>query len=341
MTYNSFVNKIGKARVCFTALALVLCLLPVSARQDGRYGIIEYSACYMREEPGYTKELGNQALMGTVVKLGEKTGYWQQITSPEPYTAWINDMAVVEKTPAEIEEYIAAPKYLVCGETAHLFKEPSLKAERICDLVMGDLLRICFDRKDRPVKKRGFLKAILPSGRAGWVAAGEVADFEKWANNVNASPESIRETAELFIGVPYLWGGNTIKGTDCSGLVKCAYMNSGILMPRNSSQLIKAGEDVDISGIPEGDFSALEVGDLIFFGNPQTKVPTHVAIYYGDGRIIHSSMTVRINSLRPSDPDYYSNALPRLIAVRRVLGNVDCGKGFISIKNSPWYFLQK
>lgn len=326
-------------RFLISAIALMTALLP-SAGQE-RYGIVELSSCYMREEPGYTKELGNQALMGTIVTLGDKTGYWQQITSPEPYTAWVNDMAIVEKTKAEIDEYLAAPKYIVKGEITHLFVSPSKSAGRICDLVSCDLLRICLNDKGRPIKKRGFVKAMLPSGRTGWVPGSDVTDFKAWAESVKATQESIISEAEKFLGVPYLWGGNTTKGTDCSGLARCAYMCNGILLPRNSTQQIKIGDPVDISGVFDGDFSALQPGDLVFFGNRQTGRPTHVAIYYGNGRIIHSSMLVRINSLRPSDPDYYSNGLPRLIAARRILGNADCGKGIITILHSPFYFPQQ
>lgn len=326
-------------RFLTSAIALITALLPALGQE--RYGIVELSSCYMREEPGYTKELGNQALMGTIVTLGDKTGYWQQITSPEPYTAWVNDMAIVEKSAAEISEYLAAPKYIVTGEISHLFVSTSTASGRICDLVACDLLRICLDAKGRPIKKRGFVKAMLPSGRCGWVPKADVTPFRAWAEKVKASQESIISAAEKFLGVPYLWGGNTTKGTDCSGLARCAYMSSGILLPRNSSQQIKIGDPVDVSGVFDGDFSALQPGDLVFFGNRQTGKPTHVAIYYGDGRIIHSSMLGRINSLRPSDPDYYSNGLPRLITARRILGNVDCGKGIISLLRSPHYFPQE
>ena len=103
------------------------------------------------------------------------------------------------------------------------------------------------------------------------------------------------------------------------------------------SQQIKIGDEVDCSGVASGDFSALKEGDLVLFGNPKTRKVSHVAIYIGDGHIIHSSNIVRINSLRPADPDYYEGGVPRLLTVRRVIGNENCGKGIISVKNSPWY----
>ncbi len=311
------------------------------AQEGTRYGVVEFSANYMRENPGFAQENGNQALMGTVVEILGEEGYWLKIKSPEPYTAWVVDMGVIEMTKAQVDAYIAAPKYLVTAEISHVFADPSVKAARVCDLVMGDLLRIAYNDKGKAIGKKGFVKAILPSGKEGWVCAKDVTDFTKWANTVQATAESVIKIAMLYVGVPYLWGGNTIKGTDCSGLSRGAFFMNGILLPRNTSQQIKVGEEVDFSGVKDGDFSNLQLGDLILFGNPETKKVSHVSIYIGDGHIIHSSNVVRINSLRPADPDYYSNGVPRMLAVRRVLGNVDNGTGITSIKSSPWYFPQK
>lgn len=305
-----------------------------------RYGVVEFSANYMRERPGFAEENGNQSLMGTVVEILDTSGYWLKIKSPEPYTAWVVDMGIVEMSEDEIEAYIAAPKYIVTAELSHVFTEPSRSSRRVCDLVMGDLLRISFTQKGKPESRKGFVRAVLPSGKQGWVPLGDVCDFTRWADGLNPTADGVIDVAMLYVGVPYLWGGNTIKGTDCSGLSRSAYFMNGILLPRNSSQQIRIGDEVDYSGVEDGDFSALQPGDLVFFGNPQTRRVSHVAIYIGDGHIIHSSNVVRINSLRPSDHDYYSGGVPRMLAVRRILGNADCGKGIGSITKSPWYFPQ-
>ena len=306
--------------------------------KDGaRYGVVEFSANYMREAPGFSQENGNQALMGTVVEILGSESYWLKIKSPEPYTAWAVNMGVVEMTREQLDNYLAAPKYLVTGEISHLYADASVKAARVCDLVMGDLLRISVAVNGKPVKKKSFVKAVLPSGKEGWVPAKDVTCFSKWKETVTPTAEGVIRIAKLFVGVPYLWGGNTIKGTDCSGLTRCAFMMNGLLLPRNTSQQIKIGDEVDCSGVASGDFSALKEGDLVLFGNPKTRKVSHVAIYIGDGHIIHSSNIVRINSLRPADPDYYEGGVPRLLTVRRVIGNENCGKGIISVKNSPWY----
>ena len=114
-------------------------------------------------------------------------------------------------------------------------------------------------------------------------------------------------------GVPYLWGGMSPKGVDCSGLVRWSYLMNGILLPRNASQSIKCGDPINLD--------SLQRGDLVYFGSPakdgKPQRVTHVGIYIGDNRIIHASHLVRVNSLSPSDEDYYENA-HRLIAARRL-----------------------
>ena len=88
---------------------------------------------------------------------------------------------------------------------------------------------------------------------------------------------------------------------------------NGILLPRNASQMVHCGEEVRLD--------EMQRGDLVFFGTPaqdgKPRRVTHVGIYIGDGRIIHSSHLVRVNSLDPSQPDYYENA-HKLIAARRL-----------------------
>ena len=101
---------------------------------------------------------------------------------------------------------------------------------------------------------------------------------------------------------------------------------------RNASQQVRSGEELQFL------FAAMQPGDLLFFGSPATESSpmkiTHVGMYIGDGRMIHSSMVVRINSLCEGDPDYYGRTP---IAVRRLTGSVGT-EGVTAITDSPWYF---
>ncbi len=96
-----------------------------------------------------------------------------------------------------------------------------------------------------------------------------------------ASGQQIAATAKKYIGAPYLWGGTTAKGFDCSGLIQTVYKANGISLPRTSKQQWTAGRSISRS--------ELQVGDLIFFANTYTSGVSHVGIYMGNGQFIHAS----------------------------------------------------
>lgn len=293
--------------------------------------VVNFSAGYLRAEPDYEAPLETQILMGTPVAVVDSSSYWRKVITPD-YTAWINVLGLAPLP----EGYVAAPKYICTAEYSHVFAEPSYGAARLSDLVLGDLLRIAADRKGAPLRRKGFCRVLLPSGAAGWVPRKDVAEFSGWAASRNPTPDNIVATALRFTGIPYLWGGNSVKGFDCSGLVKLSFFLNGVVLPRNASQQVNLGTELDVSGVPDGDFSALAPGDLLFFGSRETGRVTHVALYIGDGRIVHSSQLVRVNSLRPRDPDYYENA-GRLLYGRRILGTPDAAP----LTGAPWYFPKK
>ena len=96
----------------------------------------------------------------------------------------------------------------------------------------------------------------------------------------------ILRTADSYRGVKYVWGGNTPReGFDCSGFTKYVFAKNGIALPRTSREQVRAGRAV------APDFRALRPGDLMLFAEPGEAI-SHVAIYAGNGRIIHASSSV-------------------------------------------------
>ena len=321
----------------------------VKSKEDRRMAVVELSTIYMRIKPDYESALETQELMGTVVEIVGEDGYWREIVSPQPYRAWATEKGLVEMSKEELEAYEAAPKVIYTGLYGHIYKEASNRSATICDLVGGDIMRY--------VGKKGkWTEVMLPSGRKGYVPAKEleqhtgfisIAQGEGSAESISSeTTEAIIAEAQKLLGVPYLWGGMSAKGVDCSGLVRISHIMNGILLPRNASQQVKCGDRVEVPRQARNDSEGarndregatndreaelrqemlkrienLERGDLVFFGTPETDEKpmriTHVGIYLGEGKIIHSSHMVRINSLIPGEEDYYENAWKMVAAVR-------------------------
>jgi cell wall-associated NlpC family hydrolase len=100
-------------------------------------------------------------------------------------------------------------------------------------------------------------------------------------------------TGLRFIGIPYLWGGTTPRGFDCSGLVQRIYRLHGVSLPRDSDQQARRGRLK-----PAGSYETLRTGDLLFFGKSDAQI-THVGMYLADGLFLHAYGHVRVGSLDP------------------------------------------
>ena len=327
-----------------------------------RWGIIDFSVSYLRQSPDYESALETQELMGTPVEIVGERGYWLQVRTPQPYTAWCTDKGVHEVDEAGIEEWTSARRYIVVSPHSVVRSERTDRSDVVCDLVEGDVVRAVPGKpkahsQGLPVRRNGWAKVGTPSGRAGWVKASDVRDFRKWASESAATEKTVVETAMRFVGTPYLWGGMSPNGFDCSGLVRFAYYMNGLLLPRNANQMAFCGRPVPVfefhgqaakagsgpdghhAGLPEEERSlcadslveerrfcadSLRTGDLLFFGKRGTDgTPdriTHVGLYIGNGRMIHSSHLVRVNSLVPGEADYYENA-HRLLSAVRIIGH--------------------
>ena len=384
------------------AITLLPAVLAFSARvlaQEAaptRWGVVELSANFMREKPDFDEELGDQALMGTIVEILDVQGSWIKIKTPEPYTAWVSDLGLVPLDEAGLRDYLEAPKYICTAAHSHIYEEPSLKSGIVSEFIMGDIVRILYKTihhtsgrykgydEGRAVLTRKFVGVVLPSGKTGYVPAKDVAVFYKWAKDKQellGKPESVRENlvscTRQFLGVPYMWGGTSIKNVDCSGLTRSVFFANGILLPRNASQQARCGEEVpfvdvvwngkkdgfkgDAEGGSKGDardgskgaagdaavsWSRMLPGDLIFWGREATdsapEKVSHVGIYIGDGEFIHSSHYVRVGSLDPASGHYYDR---KPLHVRRIVGPAGVsgtenglGKGAEAIFQNPSYF---
>lgn len=339
-------------------LFLAICSLFIAGTASGqtkRMAVTALSENMMRLNPDYESPLETQSLMGTIVEIIGEEGYWRQVVTPEPYTAWCTNLGLVEMTAEQINEYKAAPKYICTAQHSGVYETPSLKARRLSDLSAGNLVRVVWreGKKPKPSVKKKWAEVMLPDGRKGWTPSADLATFAEWAGKQKLTPENIVNTAMTFEGAPYLWGGTSSKGLDCSGLVRLTFFMNGHLLPRNASQQVNYGREIimecDHTVTPDSDklyqemvkrTKHLQSGDLVFFGTPETfwskEKITHVGIYIGNGKIIHASHKVRVNSLIPGQKDYYENSY-KLLKARRYTGWQ--GQGLTPVIQSQSYFL--
>ncbi len=304
---------------------------------SNRYAVVNLSVSFLRLEPDYESPLETQELMGTVVEITDESGYWRKIVTDQPYTAWCNRLALTEMSAEEIEAYIDASKYICTAWQSTVYSEPSSNSLKLSDLVEGDVLRQVFSGRDdgsageaktKQLVRKGFRAVLLPDGRQGYVPKNDLQDYGQWLASREPSAENIIKEALKFNGIPYLWGGMSPNGVDCSGFVRFVYMMNGVRLPRNASQQVRVGKEIPVvwtsseenhdSGISVAEF---QPADLLFFGfvdEDGARHITHVGMYIGDGKMIHASQVVRINSLHSAAPDYYENTY-RMVAARRIL----------------------
>lgn len=304
-------------------------LLPDDKPDGAVWGVIYNSVGTLRAEPHYGAELVSQALLGMPVRILEERGGWRRVQSPDRYIGWING-SVQPMTDAQRQHYLRLPKVIITALSAHSYDDTGMEALPVSDLVAGDMLVV-------KSAKRGFLQLHYPDGREAFVKKTDAMKVADWLKNSRLTGESIVQAAKQLMGVPYLWGGTSTKGLDCSGFTRQVYFMHGILLARDASQQVQNGKLIDETG----DFSDTLPGDLLFFGskatddNPQERV-VHVGVYLGEKRFIHASDFVHISSFDPADPLYDAFNTSRYLRTKRIIGE-GYGEGMEELFSNPFY----
>ena len=292
-------------------------ILPDASVGENKYAVVNNSVANIRSQPKHSGELATQALLGMGLKVLKIKGDFYLVQSPDAYISWVDHGGVQLMNENEYKNWIAAPKVIYTQPYGFVYHDKNDSAT-VGDIVLGDELKLLEEHKD-------YFKVEYPDKRTGYLKKTESKKYSNWIKEVKPSGELIERCARKFVGIPYLWGGTSAKGMDCSGFTKTVYLMNGFIIPRDASQQIFAGKDID----PDLKFENLKKGDLMFFGKKATDSTrqrvTHVGIWLGNGKgeFIHASRLVRLSSIDPESPIYDEANTKRYLGSRRYLGVKD------------------
>ena len=266
----------------FLSLAILIIarcetVAPASEDAAAQQAVVISTATNMYSEPDENEDVVSQAVLGLTVKVLREQHGFAWIETPEPYRGWVRSKDLRLYDSASPTRYAEdGPLVEVTALLAYVYRQPDVKQSApIVQAPLGARLELVAGEK--PGKH--WLGVVLPSGQQGYIQSGDVRNVSH-KKRVEPDSDELIKTARRLTGVPYLWGGMTPLGVDCSGFVGLVYRVHGVQLRRDAREQFP---DPKMKQVERGD---LQPGDLLYFGGQRIS---HVGMYIGDGRFIHST----------------------------------------------------
>lgn len=294
--------------------------LPDTAVGTKTVGLIKVAVANLRTRPGHSQELATQALLGTPVQLLDRQQDWFLVRTPDRYLAWLEAGAFVSVSPKEANDWFARDLRQYATTFGDIRSAPG-SGKIVATVGAGGWLALA----SPPATVGAYTRVTLPDGLTGWLPAADLRAVPGISQDPTFSAATLLAFAHALAGRPYLWGGTSATGMDCSGFTKMAWYLQGFVIPRDASQQVRVGAEVPI----EPTLTQLLPGDLLFFGNYRedgSQRITHTGFYLGEGQFLHAGADngrITTNGLRAEDDNYAPHRRKTLLQARRLRPGMD------------------
>ena len=239
--------------------------------------IISTAVAPVHREPGFSSEMVTQGLMWESVSLNEEQDDWQRVQMDDEYEGWIHNFYLTESSAEFSNSLTITNRYAPVGP------QRGKNGIVLAMLSFGTIVPVL-------EKTSGYSKIHLLNKNTGFIPPQE--------NVTSQKRDIIIKLAKSLLSVPYLWGGKSSFGYDCSGFVQMVLKTAGISIARDT------GEQIKTEGLEEISINEAQPGDLIFFS--ENNRINHVAFSLGNSKIIHCSGEVKIESLIEGESGFSS-----------------------------------
>ncbi|MBC7363892.1 MAG: C40 family peptidase, partial [Candidatus Aminicenantes bacterium] len=269
-----------KKAIFALALVLLISVFSMKSQEVAKYGVVIHSVENMYSRPDNNVDVVSQALLGTTVKIlksekDKNNQTWYYIETPDTYQGWVEGPAI--RLYQEKEKFYASEGQVIeiTSLMAFIYAMPDVTKQK--PLMIAPISSVL--ELGEHQERWGQVK--LPCGRKGYIQVGDGQIKQAPFKRPRLSSEQMVQLAKRFLGLPYLWGGTSPLGIDCSGFVQLIYRLSGIEILRDADiQFTSSG----LLEVPKGQEQA---GDLVFFGRPNRI--THVGLMISEKEFIHAT----------------------------------------------------
>ncbi len=232
--------------------------------------------------PNFQSEMISQSLLWEKLYVLDINENWLKVKQFDDYEGWIHKFYTIKND----NNIINSATYIETNLIGNILTSPKLNSRPIINCTFGTVIPAI---ETKNFNNSWWHKIILPDFKNGWI---QDSGYKK----SNSMRKTVKQIAELFLGTPYVWGGRSSYGFDCSGFVQTIFKFCGISLPRDSKN------QLNYHTLVEQNKDENKIGDLLFF-EKNNKI-NHIGISLGNDKYIHSSGYVRINSLNPKEKNF-------------------------------------